>query len=167
MLYEGRIIRVKKDTVRLENDATATREVVMHHGGVCILPLTDAGEVLLVRQFRYPYGQVVVEAPAGKLEPGEDPLECGKRELLEETGMAASDYRFLGELYPSPGYCDEVISLYLATGLTEKAQQLDEDEFLEVDRVPLDTAVEQILSGEIKDSKTQAVVLKTKLLLGK
>ncbi|MDF2567005.1 MAG: hydrolase [Oscillospiraceae bacterium] len=163
-IYEGRIIALKKDTVLLENNVEATREVVMHPGGVCIVPLDENDEVLLVKQFRYPYGKAIYEIPAGKLNRGEDPFECGKRELLEETGATASEYVFLGELYPSPAYVDEVIYMYLAKGLAFSSQNLDEDEFLQVCRFPLQDVVDKILNGEIKDSKTQTAILKTKML---
>ncbi len=163
-VHRGRIINVRVDDVRLPNGKQADREVVEHNGGVCVAALTDDKEIYFVRQFRYPYHQVLPEIPAGKLEKGEDPLVCGKRELSEETGMEADHYRFLGELYPSPGYCAEIIYMYLATGLHKKEQHLDEDEFLEVEKIPLDRAVEMILNNEITDAKTQTAVLKVKLL---
>ena len=163
-IFSGKVIRVHKDKVSLPDGGTSYREIVLHHGGVCVLPLTDQGEVIFVRQFRYAYGQTLLEIPAGKLEQGEDPFACGVRELKEETGGEASRYTFLGELYPSPGYTNEVIHMYLATGLSFGEQSLDEDEFLELVKIPLDKAVEMVLSGEIKDSKTQTALLKTKLL---
>ena len=126
--------------------------------------MTEDDELLFVRQFRYPYSEVVLELPAGKRTPGEDPLLCGQRELTEETGASAANYVSLGQLYPSPGYCDEVIYMYLATDLTFGESHPDEDEFLEVERIPLTKAVEMVMSGEIVDSKTQAAVLKTYLL---
>ena len=103
--YRGSIINLRLDEALLPNGATARREVVEHPGGVCVAALTDREELLFVRQFRYPYGQVLLELPAGKLSAGEDPLECGKRELREETGAKAQQYLSLGKLYPSPGYC--------------------------------------------------------------
>ncbi len=163
-VYRGKIISLRVDTAELENQKTATREVVEHPGGVCVLPLDDKGNVTLVRQFRYPYMEELLELPAGKRSPGEDPLECGKRELTEETGFQAEHYTSLGELYPSPGYLDEVIYLYLATGLTQVGQNLDEDEFLDVCTLPLDEAVQMVLAGTIKDAKTQAALLKAYLL---
>ena len=164
-LFEGKIINLRRDAVLLENGAQAIREVIEHPGGVCMVALTDAREVLLVRQLRYPYGEVLTELPAGKLSPGEDPLEAGKRELLEETGAVAAHIVDLGKLYPSPGYLNEVIHTYLATGLTFTEQHLDEDEFLDVERVPLEAAVDRVLRGEIRDAKTQAALLKVHLLL--
>ncbi len=164
-LYQGRIIEVRKDTVLLENGTITTREVIHHPGGVGIVPLTDEGEVYMVRQFRYPYHTTLWEIPAGKLSEGEDPLSCGRRELLEETGCTAQEMLSLGCMYPSAGYVDEVIHLYLARGLSVESQSLDDDEFLDVESFPLDRLVQMVLSGEIRDAKTQIAVLKTKLLL--
>lgn len=160
-VYKGKIINLRVDKALLPNGVHAKREVVEHPGGVCVAALTEQNELLFVRQFRYPYQEVVLEIPAGKLSPGEDPLACGKRELKEETGAEAARYEFLGKLYPSPGYCGEIIYMYLAEGLSFGEMNPDEDEFLEVERIPLETAVQQILSGEIVDAKTQAAVLKT------
>ena len=117
--------------------------------------------MLFVEQFRYPYMETVLELPAGKLEYGEDPFEAGKRELLEETGAAAENYRDLGKLYPTPGYCGEIIHMYLAENLTFSEQHLDEDEFLEVRRIPLEEAFQMVMRNEIRDSKTQVGILKT------
>lgn len=164
-IYEGRIIKLRRDTALLPNGNTATREVVEHNGGVCVAALTENDEVLMVRQFRYPYSEVVLEIPAGKRDSkDEDPLACGIRELKEETGATADKLISLGELYPTPGYCGEIIWMFAATGLTFGEQCPDEDEFLSVERIPLQKAVEMILNGEIKDAKTQAAVLKLKLL---
>lgn len=164
-MYKGRIINLRKDNALLPNGKTALREVIEHPGGVCVAALTDNNEVLFVKQFRYPYFETILEIPAGKRDKGnENPLECGIRELKEETGAVAKRFIPLGELYPSPGYCGEIIWLYAATGLTFEEQNLDEDEFLSVEKIPLEKAVEMILSGEIKDAKTQAAVLKLKLL---
>lgn len=167
-IYKGRIIRVRRDEVELPNGHKSMREVVEHSGGVCVLPLTDRDEVIFVRQYRYPYKEVILEIPAGKRDHGEEsPLECGKRELAEETGAKADKYTSLGELYPSPGYCGEVIYMFLATGLTFGDTNPDEDEFLNVEKIPFDKALDMVLSGEIKDSKTQCALLKAAVLLGK
>ena len=163
--YEGRIIRLRVDKAQLPNGKIATREVVEHNGGVCIAALTEQQELLFVRQFRYPYQEGVLELPAGKIDKGEEPLACGKRELTEETGASAQQYRSLGRLYPSPGYCGEVIHLFLATGLSFGRMNLDEDEFLEVERIPLEKAVQMVLDNEVPDAKTQVAVLKTWALL--
>ena len=160
LLYDGKIIRVERDMVRLEDGTEAPREVVRHPGGVCVLALTDRDELLIVRQFRYPYREVTVELPAGKLEYGEDPEECGKRELLEECGCTADSFTYLGKLYPTPAYNTEIIRFYLAQGLHFGKQKLDEEEFLDVERVPFDEMVERVLRDEIPDSKTQVAILK-------
>lgn len=164
-MYKGKIINLRRDTALLPDGNTAFREVVEHPGGVCVAAITKNDEILFVKQFRYPYFETVLEIPAGKRDKGnEDPLECGIRELEEETGAKAEKFIPLGELYPSPGYCGEIIWLYAATGLSFSEQHLDEDEFLTVEKIPLEKAVEMILSGEIKDAKTQTAVLKLKLL---
>ena len=164
-MYEGRIIKLRRDTALLPNGNTATREVVEHNGGVCVAALTDNNELLMVKQYRYPYSEVILEIPAGKRDSKEEvPLECGKRELKEETGAIAQKFIFLGELYPTPGYCEEIIWLYAATGLTFGETNPDEDEFLDVERIPLDTVIDMIMKGEIKDAKTQTAVLKLKYL---
>ena len=164
-VFNGKIIRVCHDEVLLENGEKAMREVVHHNGGVCVLPLLENGDVIFVKQFRYPYKQEVLELPAGKLNKGEDPLESGIRELKEETGATAEKFTDLGKLYPTPGYCGEIIRLYLAEGLSFGSQQLDDDEFLDVVKIPLDEAVKMVLENKIFDSKTQTALLKAYLLL--
>lgn len=146
-IYKGKIIRLRRDTALLPNGNTATREVVEHNGGVCVAALTENNEVLFVKQFRYPYMETVTEIPAGK------------RDSAEEEKFIP-----LGKLYPSPGYCGEIIWMYAATGLTYGEQHPDDDEFLSVEKIPLDKAVEMILNGEMTDAKTQAAVLKLKIL---
>ncbi len=164
-IFKGKIINLRRDTALLPNNATAIREVVEHNGGVCVAALTDNNEVLFVKQFRYPYMEEILEIPAGKRDSlNEDPLECGKRELKEETGATAKKFIPLGELYPTPGYCGEIIWMFAATELDFGEQDPDEDEFLEVKKIPLEKAVEMILNGEIKDAKTQTAILKLKLL---
>ena len=163
--FEGRIIKVLRDTVELENGKTSAREVVCHNGGVCVAALTEQNEVLLVRQFRYPYKEVLLELPAGKLEKGEDPFEAAKRELGEECGLTADNYISLGQFYPTVGYDTEVIYTWVATGLHKTQMHLDADEFLTPDRVPLDKAYEMVMSGEIRDGKTIAGILKLKALI--
>ena len=165
-IYEGKIITVKLDQAQLVNGATASREVVEHPGGVAILPLYDDGTVPIVRQFRYPFQKVITELPAGKLERGEDPRPAALRELEEEVGVTCGELTYLGCLYLSPGFSTEVLHMYLARDLRQGACHPDEDEFLEVERVPFGTLAGQVLSGEITDAKTVALVLKTKLLLG-
>lgn len=163
-IYKGKIINVRCDDALLPDGNPCIREVIEHPGGVCIGALTENNELLFVRQFRYPYMEVIYELPAGKLEKGEDPFESGKRELEEETGCVADEYRDMGKFYPTPGYCGEIIHLYAAKNLTFTHQNLDVDEFLSVEKIPLDKAVEMVLNNEIRDGKTQALVLKIKML---
>ncbi|MEE0945973.1 MAG: NUDIX hydrolase [Acutalibacteraceae bacterium] len=164
-IFKGRIITVKKDIALLPDGNQASREYIEHPGGVCVVPVTDNNEILMVRQYRYPYGEIVLEIPAGKKDKGEEPFTTGVRELKEETGAVASEFIDLGQLYPSPGYCGEIIWMYGAKGLSFGDTNPDEDEFLEVERVPLRKAVEMIISGEIKDAKTQAAILKINYLI--
>ena len=165
-VYKGRIINLRLDCAELPNGKSADREVIEHPGGVGVLPVDQNGDCLLVRQFRYPYMEETLEIPAGKRDKDgdSDPLSCGKRELKEETGAAAENYISLGTLYPSPGYTDEVIYMYLATGLSFGEAQPDEDEFINLCRIPLEEAVKMVMNGEIPDSKTQAAILKAEIL---
>lgn len=165
-IYQGRIITVTQDTVRLENGKNAKREVVHHHGGAAIVPVGKNGEVYLVRQYRYPMGRELLEIPAGKLEPEEDPRAAAIRELEEECGLTADEIVDLHPVYPSVGYDTEVIYMYLATGLHETKCHPDEDEFLDRLSYPLDTLVEMVMQGEICDAKTVAGILKAKERLG-
>ena len=162
--FKGRVINLRVDEVLLPDGNRGVREVIEHNGGVCVAAITEQGEVLAVRQYRYPYSETVLEIPAGKRDGDEEPFTCGVRELREETGATASEYKFLGELYPTPGYCGEIIWMYAAKGLSFGEVCPDEDEFLSVERIPLDDFVDMILRGEIKDSKTQAAVMKLKIL---
>ena len=164
-VYDGRIFKIKKDMVELENGKTADREVVCHSGGVCVVPMTADNNVLLVKQFRYPFLEATVEVPAGKINYGEDHEECGRRELLEETGMTAGEFTYLGCLYPTPAYDTETIHMYLARNLEQHNQHLDDDEFLDVLKVPFDEAVKMIMENKLPDAKTQIALLRTKVLL--
>jgi ADP-ribose pyrophosphatase len=152
--YRGGILTVNEDEVRLPDGSTALREYVMHPGAAIILPLFDDGSVLLERQFRYSVGQHFYELPAGKLEPDEPALETAKRELLEETGYVAAEWRELGRLHPCIGYSDERIDFFLARKLEFRGAKLDEGEFLETLRIPLAEGVDWIRSGRITDAKT-------------
>lgn len=165
-IYNGKIIRVHVDEVELENGKLTKREVVEHPGGVSVAILTEKNELIFVRQFRYPYKEVLLELPAGKLEPGEDPFEAMKREQREETGTTADTYVSLGNIYPTPGYAGEIIRLW-ACRLTgdEGTLHLDEGEFLTNERIPLSDAVEMVLRNEIPDAKTQIGILKTAKLV--
>ena len=164
--FDGKVVKLFVDQVELENGEKTFREVIKHPGGVCILPLDGDNNVLMVRQFRYPSHKVLLEIPAGKMEYGEDHRECGLRELKEETGCTCDEFTYLGNLIPTPAYDTEVIHMYLARGLHSGEQKLDEDEFLEVEKIPLDKAVEMVMNNEIADAKTQIALLKTKQLLG-
>ncbi|MBO5745755.1 MAG: NUDIX hydrolase [Clostridia bacterium] len=158
--FKGRILNTRVDDVLLPDGSESKREVVEHNGGVTVVALTDNDEVYLVKQFRYPYKQVIYEIPAGKRDGNEDPMQGALRELKEETGTTADTVIPLGELYPSPGYCGEIIYMFAAKGLHEGYNKLDNGEFLEAEKFPLETVVDMILSGEIKDAKTQTAVLK-------
>ena len=164
-VFDGRILHITLDEIELPDGKKSKREVVNHPGGVAVVALDEENNIFLVKQFRYPYKEVVLEVPAGKLEKGSTPLENGKRELLEETGAEGYSYMSLGQVYPSPGYTSEIIHLYACRVKTVGENKLDEGEFLNVEKIPLDTAVEMVLNNQIPDSKTQIAVLKTALLL--
>lgn len=166
-IFDGKVIRVTHDKVQLPNGKTSLREVVDHPGGVCIAALNDKDELYFVRQYRYPYHEVVLELPAGKLEKGQTPLENGKRELKEEVGADGEGYVSLGQLYPSPGYCGEIIHMYFCRVKSEGETNPDDDEFLQIEKIHIDRAVEMVLNNQIPDAKTQTAVLKTAMLLQK
>lgn len=165
LVYKGKIFEVFSDTALLENGKTTGRDVLRHPGGVCIVALNEKNEIFFVRQFRYPHKKVLLEIPAGKLEWGEEPLECGKRELREETGYTAERFRPLGKLFPTPAYDTEIIYMYLAEGLRRSEQDLDDNEFLDVLTIPLEKAVQMVLDNEIDDAKTQLALLKAAAIL--
>ena len=158
-LYQGKIIEVRKDKAELENGQKATRELVVHHGGVGVAAIDSQDRILLVKQFRYAPKEELLEIPAGKKELGEDPRECGIRELEEECGCRAGHFEKLTEIYPTPAYCTEVTYIYYAEDLQETSQNLDQGEFLDVLRIDFNKALEMVLSGEIKDAKTQVAIL--------
>ena len=167
-VFDGHLIRVHVDDVELDNGMVAKREIVSHPGGVSVAILTEKNELLFVKQFRCPYQEELLELPAAKLEPGEDPFEAMKREQLEETGTTGKNYISLGNLYPTPGYCGEIIRLWACRVDKETGElSLDPDEFLQTLRIPLDKAVEMVLHNEIPDSKTQVGILKTAALVEK
>ena len=159
-LYKGKIIRLRKDEVTLPNGRPAPREMVEHRGGVAVLAVDQNGFVPMVRQFRYPLGKHLWEIPAGKLEEGEKPDEAIVRELREEAGLTAKSITSLGMFYPTCGYSNEIIRLYLATDLGYVGAKPDDDEFLEIKYVPIDELYQKCLSGEIEDGKTVVAVLK-------
>ena len=152
--WTGRIFNVDRLRVELPDGRVAIRDVVRHPGAVAIVALTEDGRICLVRQHRTALGRVTVELPAGKLSPGEDPLECAGRELLEETGMSAEKIAFLTTIASSDGFCDELIHIYMATGITFSRSDPDADEFINVDLVPLSELIDAVLDGRIEDAKT-------------
>lgn len=153
-VFDGRLLHVRQDEVRLPDGSSATREYIVHPGAVMILALLDDGRLLLERQFRYPMRQHMYELPAGKLDPGEDPLESAKRELLEETGYVAQQWRALTTVYPIVAYCTEQIHIYLARGLSFQGQRLDQGEFVEVLEISIKQGLDWVHSGRIRDAKT-------------
>ncbi len=164
-LFEGVIVKLKLDTARLENGKEVRREVVEHPGGVGVLAMEDDGTVYTVKQFRYPFAKVVEELPAGKLDGPEDHRKAAQRELSEEVGVEAGELVYLGCLLASPGFCTEVLHMYFARDLRHGKQHPDDDEFLEVERVPFDTLYERVMAGELTDAKTVAITLKVKEFL--
>jgi ADP-ribose pyrophosphatase len=166
-VFDGVLLHVRQDTVRLPNGASSIREVIRHIGAVCVIPVTDRNEVIVERQYRYPVDRIMLEIPAGKLDaPDEDRLSAIQRELREETGYSADEWIPLGDFHPAPAYSDEYITMYLARGLHQGRQALDEDEFLDVYTVPLQELVRDVMDGRISDAKTQVAVLKAARMLG-
>lgn len=153
-VYEGSFLKVQRDRVRLPNELVATREFIRHPGAVVILPLFEDGTVLLERQFRYPLDQVFIEFPAGKIDPGEEPLLCAQRELREETGYTARDWRFVCTIHNAIAYSDEHLDIYIAEGLTPGPSALDEGEMLDVFTAPLANLLTWIREGKVTDVKT-------------
>ncbi|MHB8893859.1 MAG: NUDIX domain-containing protein [Candidatus Geothermincolia bacterium] len=153
-VFDGHVIKVYIDQVRLPDGRTATWERVAHPGAVGMVPLTDDGDVLMVRQYRHAVRGVILEIPAGKLDPGEAPADCASRELAEEVGMKAAEMIPLAEFYNSPGYSDERFFLYLARGLAPEEGEAEADEFLELVKVPLESSLDLVSSGEIRDAKS-------------
>lgn len=164
-LYEGLIVNIRRDVAELQNGSIVPREVVEHPGGVGIIPLTRDNKVLMVRQYRYPMEEELLEIPAGKLDEGEDPLTCAVRELSEETGCTAGEYIDFGAIYPSPGFCRETLFLYLALDLKYGEMHLDEGELLSVEAVALDELIEQIMSNKLPDAKSIIGIMKAKQYL--
>lgn len=154
VVYEGHFLKVQRDTVRLPDGKNSKREYIRHPGAVVILPLFDDGSVLLERQFRYPLDQVFIEFPAGKIDNGEDPLACAKRELQEETGYTATDWRFVCTIHNAIAYSDEHLDIFLACGLIEGERKLDDGEFLENFKAPVKDVLGWIREGKVTDVKT-------------
>lgn len=167
LIFEGKVVKLYKDKVELDNGYKAGREWIKHPGGVCVVALDEEENVYFVEQFRYPFHTALMEIPAGKLEFGEDHRECGIRELKEEIGATAESFEYLGCLYPTVAYDTEIIHMYLARGLSFGEQHLDEGEFLNVTKIPLSKAFEMVMNNELKDSKTQLAILKAAYKLKK
>ena len=162
LVYDGKVMRVFRDVISLPDGSEGFREYAKHVGAVAVLPLTDEGDVICVRQYRYAHRCLLTDIPAGKLDSKEeDHVEAALRELREETGATCKKLTYLGLFRPTPAVLDEKVDLYLAEGLTFGESDPDEDEFLDVERIPLDVLTEKIMSGEITDGKTQVAVLKT------
>ena len=166
-IFNGVILHVQRDTVRLPNGSETIREVIRHIGAVCVIPVLENGDVVMERQYRYPLDWVILEIPAGKLDAAdEDRFSAIQRELREETGYTADEWTVLGDFHPAPAYSDEFITMYMARGLRKGDRHLDEDEFLDVYTVPLKDLVEDVMAGRISDAKTQVCILKAARLLG-
>jgi ADP-ribose pyrophosphatase len=153
-IYTGKVVTLNVDTVQLPNGVTIDLETIRHPGAAAVVPIKDDGTVVLIRQFRHAAGGFIYEIPAGKLSPGEDPLHCAARELEEEVGYRAASFELLSSIFTAPGFADEVIHVYKATGLIQGRQQLDHDEVLEIVEMPLTAAMEKIVDGTIRDGKT-------------
>ena len=164
-VYDGIVVKLFSDEVELDNGYKATREVIHHPGGVCVVALDEDENVFMVEQFRYPFAEVLTEVPAGKLEYGEQPEICGRRELKEEVGAEAESFEYLGCLYPTVAYDTEKIYMYLARGLSFSEQDLDDGEFLDVKKMPLKQAFEMAMAGQLPDAKTQLAIIKAYLKL--
>jgi len=158
-VYKGKVIDVNLERALLPNGMEVDLEIIRHPGGASVLPLYDDGDVLLIRQFRHAAGGTIWEVPAGRIDDGEDPLSCAERELGEEAGVTAGSIKKLGEFFSTPGFCSEVIHLFLATDLVEGRQSLERDECIEVVRLPFQEAIAMVYSGEIIDSKTMLTLL--------
>lgn len=159
-IWKGRLLDVRRDRVRLPDGSGGVREYVAHPGAVAIIPVRDDGRIVFERQYRYPVGRVMLELPAGKIEPDEDTLLTAKRELREETGYEAASWRHLGTMHPTIGYADERIEIYLAQQLTQlESNALDEGEFLEVITLTLDEALGEVRAGRLTDGKTLSALL--------
>ena len=154
LLYEGRVFKLIRDNVTLENGATTDLDIVRHPGASAMVPLYNEDTVLLLKQYRHAVGDFIWEVPAGTLGDGEEPFECAKRELIEETGFSAAQWEKLGEITPVPGYSDERIHIFLASDLSPSRQNLDADEVLSIHRVKLDDVMEMVKTGQIQDCKT-------------
>ena len=158
-IFSGRLINLYLDQVKLPNGKNSTREWIDHPGAVCLIPILADGNLCLIRQFRYGPGEEFIEIPAGKLDEGENPVDCAYRELEEETGFKANKLTFLTNIHPAIGFCNEKMWMYLAEDLEKTEKRLDQDEFLKLLPTPLHTALDWVLSGKITDVKTVIGIL--------
>lgn len=165
IIFEGKLFKVTLSKAELSNGAIIEREIVHHRGSAGIVPVTEDRKIVMVRQFRYPAGKELLEIPAGTLEPGEDPLHCARRELVEETGYTAEEFKPLGEIFLAPGYCTEKIHLFLARGLEKRRQLTDIDEEIKVELMSIEELANKIRRGEIVDAKTICGIYLTEHLI--
>ena len=166
LIFDGKVLHVYRDRIALPDGKPSTREYIKHNGAVCVIPVTEDREVICVRQYRYAVGQILLEIPAGKLDtPDEDPYEAALRELREETGARCEKLTDLGVYFGSPALIGETIHMYLAEGLTFGDTDPDEDEFLDIIRIPLDDLVELVMAGQVPDGKTQVAALRAARML--
>lgn len=165
-IFQGKILEMKVDHVSLPSGGTSIREFVLHPGAVSVLPFLNEGEIILVRQFRYPVGESLLEIPAGRLEPGEDPKETARREMVEEIGYRIGDLKHISTFFTTPGYTNEVMHLFFAYDLEKTEPNSERDEILEIETMTLEEAYVKIQKGEIKDGKTIAALALTSLMNG-
>ncbi len=167
-IFDGKVVHLYRDKILTQDGKESVREYIRHIGAVCVVPVTDEGEIVCVRQYRYPIGRVMLEIPAGKLDSkDEDPAEAALRELREETGATCNSLRFIGKYLPSPAILDECISMYIAEGLEFGEADPDDDEFIDIEKIPVDELVRMICEGEVLDGKTQSAVLKAAILINR
>ncbi len=160
-IYKGKVINLKVDEVELPDGNKSRREIVVHRGAAAIVPVDEEGNIFMVRQYRKPVEKELLEIPAGTLEEGEDPLECAKRELVEETGFAGKRFHLLASFYSTPGFTTEKLYVYLAEGLYREKGEMDFDEFIEVEKIPLENLFSMVMEGKIEDAKSIIGILLT------
>jgi len=162
LIYKGKVLDISLETAKLPDGRAVDLEIIRHPGGACVLPFYDNGDILMIRQYRHATGGIIWEIPAGRIDDGEEALNCASRELEEEGGVRAGKMEKLGEFFSTPGFCSELLHIYLATDLKPCGQKLEADEYLEVARMPFDKAVDMLYKGEIKDSKTAIAIMMAK-----